>query len=744
MDSAQLRQLFKQVTDRFKEVADELKREKTDGPNERVPEYVAKFKRLRKKVDPRNRLPDDYVVHLFLLELRQKVATYAAMKDFRLIEVAEQIGAGKFYMKNKALNIQQQQTIYKEIQQKIKINVREEEIKNFNKVLNEALDAIPIDDVARLTKLCEFGSGEVLNRTWAVAVYIHVTPYVDSTKNVEVPWVVDASKNFETLKNEVYKLAMSAIEEEKPMWETVESELQKIKIADLGYDHPLYDPEKLKKITNEMLLVLRRVWESPKWKAYIETEAVINEGSYICEVISPLLNIIVSDLSVDTDIWGVWAEQASSASAQRKGSYKSARQPNFMVIAQINNKEIEVGYLETGRPNSSSDKQLQDHKKLNRLAKDAIDTTTNSKKDRVFRGLAVKKMLAIFTINVAGDLLEIRCMCKEGGLYKSCLLEDAKIPLHIPSKIDDVYQFIHALLTFRTAIACTLRNILHTTDDFAEMMSMSSDMAGMTDMTDMTDITDRTNVSDITTSSQTSIVTVNSLPRSTSTSSSHVPKKRKSMHFKKSAKIDSQTTIASLRELNSRLSVEITEFRKKYAKIEAENIKLKQIIEENTEFKTRFEEQDRKNKIDIANLINENTEHKSRVSKLEQRLSQNDEEKDDLIAKLDDDTASYKTNSDDTPEQIKNISDNISNSDIYRESNIQYSEPLIRREKRSREYFSNDDGIQDDQNSIPDISNDLLLQISSSVPMLALAQLFDKATVAEYTMVKLARKEPEV
>ncbi|CAG8726024.1 16455_t:CDS:2, partial [Gigaspora rosea] len=430
--------------------------------------------------------------------------------------------------------------------------VREEEIKNFNKVLNEALDAIPIDDVARLAKLREFGSGDVLNR-----------------RNVEVPWVVNASKNFETLKNEVHKLAMSAIEEEKPMWETVESELQKIKIADLGYDHPLYfvrqeknkrteklpksfgsakystfldDPEKLKKITNEMLLVLRRVWESPKWKAYIETEAVVNERSYVCEVISPL-NIIVSDLPDNTDIWGIWAEQASSASAQRKGSYKSARQPNFMVIAQINNKEIEVGYLETGRPNSSSDKQLQDHKKLNRLAKDAIDTTTNSKKDRVFRGLAVKKMLAIFTINVAGDLLEIRCMCKEGGLYKSCLLEDAKIPLHIPSKIDDVYQFIHALLTFRTAIACTLRNILHTTDDSAKMMSM-------------------TNVSDITTSSQTSIVTVNSLPRSTSTSSSHVPKKRKSMHFKQSAKLDSQTTIASLRELNSRLSVEITEFRK--------------------------------------------------------------------------------------------------------------------------------------------------------------------------------------
>ncbi|RIB11352.1 hypothetical protein C2G38_2042762 [Gigaspora rosea] len=104
---------------------------------------------------------------------------------------------------------------------------------------NEALDAIPIDDVARLTKLCEFGSGEVLNRCISEA-FDDVRSLLElNALNVEVPWVVNASKNFETLKNEVHKLAMSAIEEKKPMWETVESELQKIKIADLGYDHPL-------------------------------------------------------------------------------------------------------------------------------------------------------------------------------------------------------------------------------------------------------------------------------------------------------------------------------------------------------------------------------------------------------------------------------------------------------------------------------------------------------------------------
>ncbi|CAG8632638.1 19615_t:CDS:1 [Cetraspora pellucida] len=138
---------------------------------------------------------------------------------------------------------------------------------------------------------------------------------------------------------------------------------------------------------------------------------------------------------------------------------------------------------------------------------------------------------------------------------------------------------------------------------------------------------------------------------------------------------DSQTTIASLRGLNSKLTLEITELRKKYAKVKAENIKLKQIIEENTKFKTRFEKQDRKNKTDIANLISKNTKLKSRVLKLEQKLPQNNEEKGNLIAKLDN-TAFYKMNFDNTSEQIKDISNNISNPDIYQES-IQYSESLI-------------------------------------------------------------------
>ena len=55
-----------------------------------------------------------------------------------------------------------------------------------------------------------------------------------------------------------------------------------------------------------------------------------------------------------------------------------------MVVAEINNKKAELGYLEMGRPNSSHNKQLRDHKKLCRLAKDSIDETRMSKNKRAF------------------------------------------------------------------------------------------------------------------------------------------------------------------------------------------------------------------------------------------------------------------------------------------------------------------------------------------------------------------------
>ena len=49
-------------------------------------------------------------------------------------------------------------------------------------------------------------------------------------------------------------------------------------------------------------------------------------------------------------------EEGSSASAIRKGSRKIARRADYMMVAQFRkNAELEIVFLETGRPNSSQD-----------------------------------------------------------------------------------------------------------------------------------------------------------------------------------------------------------------------------------------------------------------------------------------------------------------------------------------------------------------------------------------------------
>ena len=97
-------------------------------------------------------------------------------------------------------------------------------------------------------------------------------------------------------------------------------------------------------------------------------------------------------------------EEGSSASAIRKGSRKIARRADYMMVARLGKKaELEIVYLETGRPNSSQDKRVRDHKKLIRFSKDSMDTTRNIKNlKKIFNQASKKQNLTIFTINIAG------------------------------------------------------------------------------------------------------------------------------------------------------------------------------------------------------------------------------------------------------------------------------------------------------------------------------------------------------
>ncbi|RIA81442.1 hypothetical protein C1645_837011 [Glomus cerebriforme] len=60
-------------------------------------------------------------------------------------------------------------------------------------------------------------------------------------------------------------------------------------LGNINYGEWLDKPE-------ELLESMLKVWKSPKYDAYIKKGKLINEGSYVCEVLVPLLNIVMSDL----------------------------------------------------------------------------------------------------------------------------------------------------------------------------------------------------------------------------------------------------------------------------------------------------------------------------------------------------------------------------------------------------------------------------------------------------------------
>ncbi|POG64358.1 hypothetical protein GLOIN_2v1676687 [Rhizophagus irregularis DAOM 181602=DAOM 197198] len=296
-------------------------------------------------------------------------------------------------------------------------------------------------------------------------------------------WYEDANTNLRSLKRDIGRCMTESASYEKTMWERIETELEEINVKNLGFDHPICSgvldikSEPFTNMPGSVSDIFKEPFQKYKleqnhdimeaYKEFIQNEELkinidellgnINYGEWLdkpeelqdltkrilesmLKVLAPLLNIMMSDLPGNPIAWDIWSEEGSSASAIRKGSLQK-------------NAELEIVYLEIGRPNSSQDKRDRDHKKLIRFSKDSIDTTRNIKNlKKIFNQLSRRQNLTIFTINIA-----------ESGIYKYCLIEEATIPLHMTSP-NAVYPLIHALMTLRTAVTCTIHKTLYSSD----------------------------------------------------------------------------------------------------------------------------------------------------------------------------------------------------------------------------------------------------------------------------------------
>ncbi|RIA91119.1 hypothetical protein C1645_822515 [Glomus cerebriforme] len=366
--------------------------------------------------------------------------------------------------------------------------ILKKEVENFTNVLEKVLKQIPLDDVERRKKLQSFGTGKKLAKrvTTAFEDLCSLTGMKALVIDAE-SWPEDANTNLQLLKCDIGRTINNTSGYEKTMWERIETELEEVDVESLRFDHPICsevldirsepftempvsfcdifkEPFQKYKLEHSSIILdsckefihneeskinldedcmTYKVWKSPKYEAHIKKGKSINEGSYVCEVLAPLINIVMNDLPENPVMWDIWGEEG-------------------MELGKA--VELEMVYLKTGRPNSSQDKRQRDHKKLIQFSKDSIDTTRKiSKLKRVFNLSSKRQILSIFAINIAGDAMELYAMRRESGIYKYCLIEEAPIPLHMTSP-SAIYPLIYFLMTLKTAVACTIYKILHNSD----------------------------------------------------------------------------------------------------------------------------------------------------------------------------------------------------------------------------------------------------------------------------------------
>ncbi|CAG8674194.1 11733_t:CDS:2, partial [Gigaspora rosea] len=140
-----------------------------------------------------------------------------------------------------------------------------------------------------------------------------------------------------------------------------------------------------------------------------------------------------------------------------------AERPDYTFVVQIGNTRVELIYSETGRPNSSDQKQQGDHRKLARLSKSSLENARTELKVPLQKS-TLSEHLNIFSINVAVDTLKMYAMRKGSSLLIYRPITSARIPLQIATA-EELYSLIHSLLILRNSMAYTLHNLLSRIDE---------------------------------------------------------------------------------------------------------------------------------------------------------------------------------------------------------------------------------------------------------------------------------------
>ncbi|RHZ49320.1 hypothetical protein Glove_522g51 [Diversispora epigaea] len=210
---------------------------------------------------------------------------------------------------------------------------------------------------------------------------------------------------------------------------------------------------KLLECTDRILNTIRGIWNNPAF-ATSEMRSTQSEGTYVTDIIVPLLRASLEDLPSGA-IFLSTAERQSIASKTRRSSSSNeersiqknliGKKPDVMVMTKYRGKVFELTYVESSRVICTKSKKDDDSVKLWRETLDGISFVGNACRP-------ASNQFGIVGIQVAGEELFLNVLIKDAsGIPRYFHLDQAEMPFakNTPWRVEPL---VHLLLIFRNTM----------------------------------------------------------------------------------------------------------------------------------------------------------------------------------------------------------------------------------------------------------------------------------------------------
>ncbi|CAG8663898.1 4999_t:CDS:2, partial [Dentiscutata heterogama] len=174
-------------------------------------------------------------------------------------------------------------------------------------------------------------------------------------------------------------------------------------------------------ITSEILEYLSDIWRNPAFEANIAKTQ--SEGTYVTDVIVPLLRASLKKLPIRNTAFLSTAERQSQASADRKGGENKGKRPDIMLIEEYDGKLYELIFAECSRLICPKRKEDDDKIKLWREMNDGLYWTYSGCRPDI-------NQFGVIRVQIAGDTLHLKIIIKDmNDIHHLYNLYSVKIPV---------------------------------------------------------------------------------------------------------------------------------------------------------------------------------------------------------------------------------------------------------------------------------------------------------------------------